>query len=218
MLENIKKILLDILDFILPPRTDYEIVRKLDDNQIMLLPKSAKVEGLDWINPIFQYKDRKVKAIVWELKYRENTKSLTVIGKIIHDEMLSIMSDIILFNPNAEFLLIPIPMTDRAKAERGYNQSELLAKAIIESDSQRTLIYAPQWFRKVKETPKQSQSESKQERMSNLTGCFEANPNVEGKYVFLIDDVVTTGSTLKEARKTILDSGAMDVYAFTIAH
>lgn len=218
MLENFKNKILQILDYVMPPRSDFAIVNKLDENAILLLPKAEKVDGLDWITPMFQYKDKRVKAIVWELKYRENTLPLHTIGKMIHDEIINIISDVVLFNANAEFLLIPLPMTDNAKAERGYNQSELLAKSIIESDSQRTLIYAPQWFRKIKETPKQSHSESKIERMKNLENCFEANPNVEGKYVFIVDDVVTTGSTLKEARKTLLDAGARDVFAFTIAH
>jgi len=218
MLEKVKNIIIQIYDFILPPRSDFDIVRKLDENSIFALPKSSKVQDADWITPLFQYKDKNVKAIVWELKYRENTLPLSTIGKMIHDEMINIISETVLFNSNAEFLLIPIPMTEVAKAERGYNQSELLAKSIIESDPQRTLIYAPQWFRKIKDTPKQSHSGTKEERMKNLENCFDANTGVEGKYIFLIDDVVTTGSTLKEARKTLLDAGAKDVFAFTIAH
>ncbi len=218
MLEAIKNGIIKLIDFILPPRSDFDIVKKLDENSILTLPRASKVQDCDWITPLFQYKNRKVKAIVWELKYRENTKPLTTVGKMIHDEIINIISDIVLFNANAEFLLIPVPMTEVAKVERGYNQSELLAKSIIESDTQRTLIYAPQWFRKIKETPKQCHSGTKEERMKNLENCFEANPSVEGKYVFLIDDVVTTGSTLKEARNTLLDAGAADVFAFTIAH
>ncbi len=81
-----------------------------------------------------------------------------------------------------------------------------------------TLLYAPQWFSKIKDTATQNKSESKNESMQNLVGCFEARPEVEGKYIILIDDVVTTGSTLSEARKTLLESGARDVFAFTIAH
>lgn len=217
-LEKIKRAINELVEFILPVRSNFDIVRKLDENSILSLPRSSKVQDSDWINPIFAYKDKRVKAIVWELKYRENTLPLNTIGQIIHDEILTIISEIILFNANAEFLLIPIPMTEKAKSERGYNQSELLAKSIIESDTQRTLIYAPQWFRKIKETEKQSLSHSREERMKNLENCFEANPNVEGKYVFLIDDVVTTGSTLKEARKTLMNARARDVFAFTIAH
>lgn len=218
MLQNIKKFFTIVLDYVLPPRTDFAIVQKLDAEKINNLPKAQDVEKMDWIHPLFHYKDNKVRAIIWELKYKENTWPLEHIGKIFHEEIIALISDIVTFNNDAEFLLIPIPITNERRIERGYNQSELIAKSILENDLARTLLYAPQWFQKIKETPKQSRSESKQQRMTNLVGCFEANPQVDGKYVILIDDVVTTGSTLSEARTALLSAGARDVFAFTIAH
>ncbi len=207
-----------ILDFVLPVRSDYEIVKGLDEETTYSLPKGEQVQDNDWIHPLFEYKNKKVKAIIWELKYRENILPLGTIGKMFFDEMLEVISDILLFDAKAEFVLIPIPMTTKSRGERGYNQSELIARAIIENDSQRTLLYAPQWFEKIKETPKQSHSQSKIDRTENLVGCFKADERIAGKYVFLIDDVVTTGSTLNEAKKTLLGVGAVDVFGFTIAH
>lgn len=218
MLQNIKKLFLVIIDLILPPRTDFAIVNKLDEEKINNLTKSPPVDGADWISSLFHYKNNSVRAIIWELKYRENTKPLPQIGKLLYDEIISTVSDIITFDNDAKFLLIPIPITKERRIERGFNQSELIAKSILENDLSRTLLYAPQWFQKIKETPKQSRSESKQERIINLLGCFEADPRVEGKYIILVDDVVTTGSTLSEARKTLLSTEARDVLAFTIAH
>ncbi len=222
MLNNIiNKILIlikNIVDFVLPPRSNFEIVKKLDEKTIYSIPRSENIPNHDWIHPIFQYRDKRIKAVIWELKYKENILPLGIIGKIIYEEIVSVMSDIIIFDNNAEFLIIPIPMTEKAKIERGYNQSELIAKAIIENDVQRKLLYAPQWFTKIKETPKQSHSESKEERVKNLIDCFWADERVYGKYVFLIDDVVTTGSTLSEAKKTLMNIGAKDVFAFTISH
>lgn len=207
-----------LLDNILPPRTNYAVVQKLDEKAINNLPKAPGVEKMDWIHPLFHYKDNKVRAIIWELKYRENTKVLDHIGKVLYEEIIALASDIVLFNSDAEFLLIPIPMTSARRIERGYNQSEYIAKSILENDLGHTLIYAPQWLEKIKETPRQSRSESKQERISNLTGAFQADSRVDGRCIILIDDVVTTGSTLSEARKTLLEAGARNVYAFTIAH
>lgn len=218
MLQNIKKLFLVIIDSILPPRTDFAIVNKLNPEKIKNLPKATAVDGLDWIHPLFYYKDNRVRAIIWELKYKENTKPIDYIAKLIYEEIIAEVSDIVTFNSDAEFLLIPIPITETRRIERGYNQSEIIAKSILENDLARTLLYAPQWFQKIKDTPKQSKSESRTERMKNLENCFEADPRVEGKYVILIDDVVTTGSTLGEARKTLLEKGARDVFAFTIAH
>ena len=207
-----------ILDFVLPPRSDFAIVKELNEEKINSLPKAENVAEMDWIHPLFHYKDNKVRAIIWELKYRENIFPLEHIGRLIYEEIIALISDIVLFDNDAQFLLIPIPITKERRIERGYNQSELIAKSILENDPERVLLYAPQWFEKIKETPKQSRSESKQERISNLIGSFGADNRVEGKYVILIDDVVTTGSTLFEARATLLSSGVRDVFAFTIAH
>lgn len=218
MLGHIKKVFGYFLELFLPLRSDFEIVKNLDEEKIHSLPKASGVENEDWITPLFQYRDRKVKAIVWELKYRENIIPLGTIGRMLFDEISAVIGDVLLFNTKAEFLLIPVPMTEKSKAERGYNQSELICKSIIENDNERILLYAPQWFLKIKETPKQSKSESKADRIKNLENSFRADERVSGKYVFLIDDVVTTGSTLKEARKTLMDSGVLDVFAFTIAH
>lgn len=73
---------------------------------------------------------------------------------------------------------------------------------------------------KIKDTPSQTNSETRKARMENLRGCFFIkDPTVvANRNVILIDDVVTTGATLQEARQTLLSSGARNVIAFTIAH
>ncbi len=207
-----------MLDTVLPPRTDFEIVRTLDERGVNKLPRAGKIKDFDWIHPLFQYKDNKVRALIWELKYKDNTRPLEHIGKLLYEEIVALISDISTFDSDAEFILIPIPISAKRRSERGYNQSEYIARAVIENDLAHSLLYAPQWFSKIKETHEQNKSHTKQERMENLTGSFEARPEVAEKYIIMIDDVVTTGSTLSEARKTLLDAGAKDVFAFTIAH
>lgn len=218
MLKNIQNIMDFVLDSILPPRKDFDIVKRLNPEKIYKLPKPEKVVGEDWIHPLFQYKDKRVKAIVWELKYRENTLPIDTIGKILYEEIISTISDIFIFDNDASFVLIPVPITKYRRIERGYNQSEIIAKSIIQYDLNHILLYAPQWLEKTIDTPRQSRSETKYDRVMNLLDSFKANHMVKGKYVILVDDVVTTASTLKEARKELLLNGSKQVLAFTIAH
>lgn len=218
MLKSLKELFFYLLDSLLPERRDFTLVKKLDENSIISLPKAPQVVGFDWIHALYHYKDDRVRAIIWELKYRENTLPLGNIGKLLYEEILSVISEIVLFDSDANFVLLPVPITPERRMERGYNQSEHIAKSVLENDVEHILLYAPQWFQKTKETPKQSRSESKNDRMKNLIGCFDADPRLEGKYIILIDDVVTTGSTLIEARSTLLEKGTREVYAFTIAH
>lgn len=218
MLKNIKDFLIYIFNTLLPERKNFDLVTKINEKTIHNLPKAENLPEFNWIHPLFYYKDERVKAIIWELKYKNNTLPLEYIGKILYEEIIALVSDIVTFDSDAKFILLPIPITTERRRERGYNQSEYIAKAVLENDLEHILLYAPQWFEKIKETPRQSHSESRRQRIENLHGCFRANKNVGNKYIILIDDVVTTGSTLSEARNTLLSSGARDVFAFTVAH
>ena len=218
MLKSVTILWYQLLDLIAPHRENFTVIQKLTAEDIPSLPKSTPVSGHSYVHALFQYRDYRVRALIWELKYRHNTLHLETIGQLLYDEIPALMTDAILFDCDSKWILIPIPISRERRIERGYNQSEYIAKAIFMCDTSHTLLYAPQWLEKIKETPKQSRSHTRQERMKNLVGCFSANPQVENTYVILIDDVVTTGSTLAEARETLLGAGAKNVFAFTIAH
>jgi len=218
MIERIKHYLFLIFDFVAPRRKDAVVVDKIDEKTLGDLPKAPEMPESPWIHSLFHYKDNRVRAIVWELKYKENLKPLELVGQILHDEIIALVSDIVLFDNDAKFLLMPIPISVERRIERGYNQSEHIAKSILPFDLEHILLYAPQWLTKTKDTSSQSHTASRAERLQNLAGCFSADPRVENYYVILVDDVTTTGATLAEARQTLLSAGARDCLAFTIAH
>lgn len=107
-----------------------------------------------------------------------------------------------------------IPVSRKRKRERGYDQAELLAKALARElglPCERTL-------RKVRNTRPQS-SLSKAEKLRSPKGVYApADPfPAGGKTVILVDDVITTGSTLREASATLRKAGAGPIYAAAIA-
>ncbi len=112
-------------------------------------------------------------------------------------------------------LIIPIPLTRKRLVERGFNQSLLLAK---ELGIRTGLKVKGNILIKVKETPPQTSLGSK-ERRSNLKGAFflKEPSLVFGKRVLLVDDVFTTGSTLREAFYVLKQAGAKTVMAITLA-
>jgi ComF family protein len=104
--------------------------------------------------------------------------------------------------------LVPIPLAPARKRERGYNQSELLARGL----SKRWRI--PVWERAVarsRETDSQTRLTPEQ-RQGNVAGSFEicsGKPDsLGGAHVVLVDDVVTTAATLNECAKVLYDAGA----------
>ncbi len=77
------------------------------------------------------------------------------------------------------------------------------------------LPFRPKYLQKIKETKKQHKLSS-EERNTNLLGSFAASPEVKGKKILLIDDVMTTGNTVNECKKTLLNAGAEKVTVITI--
>lgn len=107
----------------------------------------------------------------------------------------------------------PVPMHEKKRRERGYNQSWLLCAALGNlcgiAAEEACLI-------KTKETVSQTELNERQ-RAENVKGVFRADGRVEGKSVLLIDDVVTTGSTLYECAHALYRAGAKEVNALTLA-
>ena len=73
---------------------------------------------------------------------------------------------------------------------------------------------------KIKNTKKQGMTKSKEERIANAVGSFGINnlETIAYKNIIIVDDITTTGSTLAEAHKTLIDAGAINVMAWTVAN
>ena len=114
------------------------------------------------------------------------------------------------------FVIIPIPLHSKRFQERGFNQSELLAKAW--GDSLQLPMHANVLLR-TKETKPQVDLKKK-ERRRNIAGAFSVIDNsiLSGKDVLLIDDVATSGATLDEAAKILKIAGVKRAWGLVIAH
>lgn len=114
---------------------------------------------------------------------------------------------------NADFLTF-IPMTEKAKKRRGYNQSEILANKV----SKKIGVEVKVVLEKVKETERQAKL-GRKERLKNLDGAFKVvdRKAVKGKTVVIVDDVTTTGSTAEVIASRLKRAGAERVYLITVA-
>jgi competence protein ComFC len=111
-------------------------------------------------------------------------------------------------------LIIPVPLDVIRQKERGYNQAALLARPI----SWKTGIpYTSQALLRKKIT-RQQVGLSVSERAENMAGAFSANEmRVSEKNVLVIDDVITTGSTINACAHALINSGARKVFGITLA-
>ncbi|WP_045216326.1 ComF family protein [Desulfonatronovibrio magnus] len=111
-------------------------------------------------------------------------------------------------------LIIPVPLHDLRLKHRGFNQSfelcRILGKKINLPVCRQALI-------KIRHTPAQSLM-SRKERLENIKNVFHACPDtIKEKKILLVDDIMTTGSTLEECSKTLLGSGAAEVRVVVLA-
>jgi competence protein ComFC len=110
--------------------------------------------------------------------------------------------------------IVPVPLHSTRHRDRGYNQSEALAEIV----SRRLQIPVLNCLRRRVPTRTQTQFD-REERMQNLRKAFvlrESN-RVHGKNLLLLDDILTTGSTLAECAKVLRAAGAQSVRAITVA-
>lgn len=108
------------------------------------------------------------------------------------------------------------PMSETKKRERGYDQSELLAKSAAKALGVPCLPV----LRKVRETGIQHElsRDGREENVKNAYGVRKSLvAGVKGRRLLLIDDIVTTGATLRECAKALYDAGAESVAAVCVA-
>jgi len=119
-------------------------------------------------------------------------------------------------NPDIKYDLISwVPLSDKRERTRGYDQAMLLAMATaLELDD-----IAVETLKKPHDVQAQSELGDKAERNANISGAYVASDAeiISGKRVLLIDDVVTTCSTLDECAKVLLAAGAVGVVCAALA-
>lgn len=113
--------------------------------------------------------------------------------------------------------IIPVPMYWQRRFLRGFNQSEILARDIAKRLSIPRLTKVC-----IRNNHHQTQKDSNQKtRQSNLKNAFSIVPKkrslIQGKHLALLDDVVTTGATMRELSKLLMSNGAASVVVWALA-
>ncbi len=110
--------------------------------------------------------------------------------------------------------IVAVPLHPVRQRERQFNQSELLGQALARR--QKLPLLSP--LKRTRNTVTQTHFD-RRKRMQNLRDAFKLSQNatVQGRNLLLVDDVFTTGSTLDECSRVLLDAGARTVCALTLA-
>ena len=163
----------------------------------------------DFISLYIFEKEKTLQTIIHNIKY--NKKYL--VGKFLGEKLAENFKDT--FRDWNLDLIIPVPLHHLRIADRGFNQSDYIAKGIskvtgIKKDNR--------IIKRVRFTESQTLL-NPLERKLNMENAFKvrSKKKIDQKTILLVDDIITTGATVKECAKVLLLNGAKKVYACSVA-
>jgi len=207
-----------VLDLLYPPRCmlcgkilhDYEkdICHKCADKMPRLLNFEARrdIGNIRLCLAPFAYKDELRKSL-----HRYKFAGAAAYGRIYAEFIAKSIDE----NAISCDIISWVPVSTRRLRERGYDQSEIIARALADVLD----IPCVKLLCKTKENKRQSSLNSKEERKRNVTGVYRciAKEELIGNRILLVDDIVTSGETISEAAKMLRKSGCTEIYAAAVA-
>ena len=198
----------------------------------MTHPGCKTPQAPDGLISVFDYKDKKVSEAIIAGKYKFLSEIYTMFGTLTAHKLQKNFN----FLLKTDAFLVPIPLAKHRKRWRGFNQAEILCQAISKQLGW-PVINA---LERTKNTKTQKDLKREQ-RLTNVEGAFTAPPSlllrrdalnasegqrggshvdyvgIKNKTLILVDDVTTTGATLREAAKILKRHGSGPVWCLTIA-
>jgi competence protein ComFC len=191
------------------PRENYCIICREEDcfGICNTCKKSIKLIGKEYQDEIvsYGYYGGVLKELILKFKYKDNFTAGDILAEILEEYIIKN------FNYK-EYIITYIPLSKKAKKVRGFNQCEYIAKKISRDLS----IQIVEVLIKTKETKEQKKLK-KDERFENIKDAFQIKKIIKNQKIILIDDVTTTGATLKEAHKLLKKFNLKDIKLLTLA-
>lgn len=206
-----KKIFLDFISIEDP------LLRELEEKPEHFWHNLCEPKEIHGVLSFFSYELTPIKKAIWEIKYKNNTYFKEALTRCAGEELTREFEEEASFLPQDGLLLVSIPSHKSKKTEKGFNQSEELVKT-LSSHFPVKHILGLDILKKIKPTASQA-TLTRSKRLENMRDAFTVpKPEaVRNKVIILFDDVVTTGTTLNEAKKTLLQSGAKQVRMISLS-
>lgn len=186
------------------PRTNFHLD---DENQVSQLFWGRI--NISYATAYFYFsKGGRYQKLIHSLKYEGRSDVGIALGRIFGAEISGSV-----FN-NVD-VVVPVPLHRKKLKKRGYNQSEMIARGLCESLDKPLIT---DLLKRIDHTDTQTRK-SRYDRFVNVSGSFSSDKvfDLSEKHILLVDDVVTTGSTLEACAEVLLNEGARKVSIAVLA-
>lgn len=197
-----------LIDLLFPLRDTAKRVRTCSHEELgRLLTPHVTNDGIITLLP---YRHPLVRAVILEAKFHKNERAFALLGDIAEDYLSALEEESEAFEAR-RYVLIPIPLSTERMRERGYNQTEEIARQTKRPVARELLL-------RVRDTRPQT-SLPRKDRILNMNTAFEAQTGPENACTYIVfDDVTTTGATLNAARTALQNRGYGSVMRLALAH
>ncbi|MEF9933023.1 MAG: phosphoribosyltransferase family protein [Cetobacterium sp.] len=180
---------------------------KKDSEEYICSKCSFKLETLGKLKSrkgvYFSFHYEEIKSLIWDFKFSNRKYISKEIAKFIKEPLNELIKEL------GIDVVIPVPISDTRMRERGFNQvEEFLKECNIKYET----------IERVKNTKHMYEIDSIEKRKENLVSVFKGNLNLHDKKILLVDDIVTTGSTIEEIKKELKSyNKTIEIFIFSLS-
>ena len=200
-----RNVFVKFFDILFPPSPDARLVRTLT---LENMNKNYSLHHINGVVTLSQFQNPVIRALIHEAKFHGSRRAYL---------LLSMLLDIYLNETTQKYdAIIPIPLSAVRMRERGYNQ---VFEIIRQNKSARDIGIKHKTLTRTRHTQPQT-SLDKEQRQKNLFDAFSVTlpETITKKHILLIDDVVTTGTTLHTAKAELLRYSPKAITCLALAH
>jgi len=197
----------ELLQFIFPLSDDERKINRLTVEQVKRKLHLSRHEDIIVLS---SFEDAQVRALLHLVKFHRHSRALQLTATLLETWLIT--------EALRSSIIIPIPLSRERQRTRGYNQSELIARAAtahLPSHHVDTNLLI-----RTRNTEPQT-SLKRAERLKNMTNAFVVSrhaPSLQEAHIILLDDVMTTGATLRAAKTVLQKSSPKSITCVAIAH
>jgi len=214
------------------PERAFEVLPKAS-----LTPKMVDPTGVETHHRtlgIFAYKDERVSRLVWNIKYKKSGLATKIAGYALRKVISALLCPDGVIDALTTIVIVPMPVTRRRRRERGYNQCELITEEIARYlNKDIPIIFENKLLLRTQHTSYQKHKD-REARLELKDDIFKVDEKILNEIVkkingaqnglpkdiqfIVVDDVITTGTTIRGAIETMKKAGLTNVRGVALAH